>query len=81
MSAGNIAPEPLDDLARYEQEPEVDYRKRTLTNMIAVIIVTMLIAVGVWITDVIADTNRDEDCVMQGRTNCVPFKPVIPSRD
>jgi hypothetical protein len=69
-----------DDLARYEQDRPADDRTRTLTNMIAVAIVTVLIAVGVWITDVIAVTDRDQDCIMQGRSNCAPLKPPIPGQ-
>jgi hypothetical protein len=72
----------LDDLARYEQEPDepVDYRQRMLMNIIAIAIVTLLVSAGVWIADTIADMERDQDCVMQGRANCAPIELHAPNR-
>jgi hypothetical protein len=71
----------LDDLAQYEQDREedehVDYAQRMLMNVIAVAVVTMLIGVGVWLADTIADMQREQDCVLQGRQNCAPI--VIPA--
>jgi hypothetical protein len=72
----------LDDLARYEQEPDepIDYRQRMLMNVIAIAIVTLLVGTGVWITDTIADMEKDQDCVMQGRANCAPIELPAPNR-
>ena len=33
---------------------------------------------GVWLADTIADMERDQDCMMQGRANCVPIELPIP---
>jgi hypothetical protein len=67
---------PDDDFARYEQEPEepIDYRQRMLMNLIAAAIVILLISSGVWIADTISATVRDQDCALQGRTNCAPIE-------
>ena len=66
--------DPTDDLARYEQEDRnVDYRQRMLMNVIAVVVVAMLVGVGVWIADTIADMEKIQDCTMQGRQNCAPI--------
>jgi len=73
-------PEPLDELARYEQDAPINYRQRTLMNVIAIAIVTLLIAAGVWIADTIAVMEKGEDCVMQGRSNCAPIELPIPNR-
>jgi len=72
----------LDDLARYEQEPNepIDYRQRMLMNVIAIAIVTLLVGAGVWITDTIAYMEKDQDCVMQGRANCAPVELPAPNR-
>jgi hypothetical protein len=70
----------IDDLARYEEDAPIDYRQRTLMNVIAVAIVTLLIAAGVWIADTIAVMEKDEDCVMQGRVNCAPIELPVPQR-
>jgi hypothetical protein len=71
-----------DDLAHYEQEPDepVDYRHRMLMNVIAIAIVTLLVGAGVWIADTIADMEKDQDCVMQGRGNCAPIETPAPNR-
>jgi hypothetical protein len=78
------ASEPLDDLARYEQDREeeeaINYPQRMLMNAIAVAVVTMLIGVGVWLADTIADMERDQDCVLQGRQNCAPIELPAPIR-
>ena len=68
--------EPADELSHYEREREepVDYRKRMLMNTIAVVIVTFLVGAGVWIADTIAEMQKDQDCVFQGRSNCAPIE-------
>jgi hypothetical protein len=64
-----------DDFACYEQEQNepIDDRQRMLMNIIALTVVTLLVGAGVWIAGTIADMDRDQDCVMQGRTNCAPI--------
>jgi hypothetical protein len=67
----------LDDLSRYEQDREdepVNYARRMLMNVIAIAVVTILIGVGVWLADTIAQMERDQDCVLQGRHNCAPIE-------
>ena len=72
----------LQDLARYERDAEdepINYRHRMFMNVIAVVIVTVLVGIGVWLADTIAQMERDQDCVLQGRQNCAPIeipKPV-----
>lgn len=72
----------VDDLAQYEQDQEedenVNYPRRMLMNGIAVAVVTVLIGVGVWLADTIADMERDQDCVLQGRQNCAPIDFAAP---
>lgn len=69
-------PEPLSDLSRYEQpqDDHVDYRRRTIMNVIALAVVALLVGAGVWIADTITDLQRDQDCVLQGRGNCAPIE-------
>lgn len=71
-------PEPLDDLARYEQEDlHINYRQRMLMNVMAVMIVAALVGAGVWIADTIEDMQKAQDCVMQGRQNCAPIEMPV----
>jgi hypothetical protein len=67
--------DPNDDLSRYEEEDRnINYRHRMLMNVIAVVVVSLLIAAGVWIADTIAAMQKDQDCVLQGRQNCAPIE-------
>jgi hypothetical protein len=61
------------DFAPYEQERLEPERQRMLMNMIAAAIVAVLIGSGVWIADTISASGKLEDCMLQGRTNCVPI--------
>jgi hypothetical protein len=80
--AGEGEPGLADDLTRYEQDREEDehinYPQRMLMNVIAVAVVTLLIGVGVWLADTIAEMERDQDCVLQGRQNCAPIEIATP---
>jgi len=64
------------DFARYEQDRDepLDERQRMLMNLIALAIVIALISVGVWIADSIQVAVKQEDCLLQGRTNCAPIE-------
>jgi hypothetical protein len=75
----------LDDLTQYEQNREeedevINYPQRMLMNVIAVLIVALLIGVGVWLADTIAQMERDQDCVLQGRQNCAPVLIAAPMK-
>lgn len=70
-----------DDLAIYEQDRDdepVNYAQRMLMNVIAIAVVCLLIGVGVWLADTIAEMERDQDCVLQGRQNCAPIEVPAP---
>jgi hypothetical protein len=72
-----------DEFARYEREPDerIDYRQRMLMNVIALAVVTLLLGAGVWIADTITEMEEDQDCVMQGRSNCAPIELAMPVRE
>jgi hypothetical protein len=74
--------EPADDFAQYEQDQDevIDYRQRMLMNVIALAVLAFLISTGVWLADTIADMERDQDCMMQGRVNCAPLELPLPSQ-
>jgi hypothetical protein len=70
-----------DALAAYEQDRDdapINYTQRMLMNMIAIAVVCLLIGVGVWLADTIAEMERDQDCVLQGRQNCAPIEVPAP---
>ncbi|MGC1777505.1 MAG: hypothetical protein WBB34_06120 [Xanthobacteraceae bacterium] len=89
-SGARFAAELDDDFASYEREHEnddpeeqeevVDYRQRMLMNFVALAVVTFLMGSGIWLADSIADMQRDQDCVMQGRANCAPIELPMPAQ-
>jgi len=75
--------EPDGEFVQYEQDHDdvaVNYRHRALMNVIALVIVTVLVGAGVWIADTIAAIQRDQDCVIQGRSNCAPVELPLTKR-
>jgi hypothetical protein len=38
----------------------------------ALILLFFLVLIGLWIIDALRDTDALQDCVLQGRTNCLP---------
>jgi hypothetical protein len=72
----------LDDFARFEQEQDepIDYRHRMIMNLIALAILISLVGFGVWIADTLSDLQREQDCLMQGRSNCAPIEVPIPAQ-
>jgi hypothetical protein len=83
IPAGEPAEDDADDFARFEREPEerIDYRQRMFMNVIALGIVTVLLGAGVWIAGTIAELEKDQDCVLQGRSNCAPLELPMPARE
>jgi hypothetical protein len=75
--------EDSDEFARFEQEQEqpINYRQRMIMNLIALTILTLLVGLGVWIADKISDLQRQQDCLIQGRSNCAPIDLPAPMRD
>lgn len=73
----------LDDFARFEQEQDepIDYRHRMFMNIIALAILISLVGLGVWIADTISDLQREQDCLMQSRSNCAPIEVPIPVQE
>jgi len=81
--ASRLAEDDLDDFARSEQEHDgpIDYRHRMFMNLIALAILVSLVVAGVWIADTISDLQREQDCLMQGRSNCAPIEVPIPGHE
>ena len=74
----------FDHLAQFERDREdedepVNYPQRMLMNLIAVAVVALLIGVGVWLADTIAEMELNQDCVLQGRQNCATIEVPGPS--
>jgi hypothetical protein len=76
-------PSPVDDLAKYESAgPDAgdDYRHRMAMNGLAALVIVVLIGVGLWIADTMAEMRKNQDCVLMGRRACAPVDAPIQSR-
>jgi len=70
---------PVGDLSPYERADDGDdYRHRMITNGAAFLVCVVLVVVGVWIADTMAELRKDQDCVLSGRRGCVPI--TVPAR-
>lgn len=81
--ASEPAHDDTDDFASFEQEPEerINYRQRMFMNVVALAIVTLLLGAGVWIAGTITELQKDQDCILQGRSNCAPVELPMPARE
>jgi hypothetical protein len=72
----------LDDFARFEQDQDgpIDYRHRMIMNLSALAILILLVGLGVWIADTISNLQKEQDCLVQGRSNCAPIQIPIPAQ-
>ena len=74
-------PSPVEDLGRYERPADDspdEYRHRMITNGLAVVAVVLLVALGWWIADTMAQMRKNQDCVLSGRRGCTPVATPIP---
>jgi hypothetical protein len=69
-------PSPVEDLAKFERLPEEpgEYRHRMLMNVLALMVTVLLVVVGIWIADVMAQMRKNQDCVLMGRPGCTPVQ-------
>ena len=69
---------PVDDLAKYERgESEADYRHRMKMNLLALAATIVLVIIGIWLAETMAEMQRIQDCVLAGHRNCAPIR--VPS--
>jgi hypothetical protein len=62
---------PVEDLSQYEHSGEADdYRHRMIINAFAFVATVLLILIGVWLADRMAELRRNDECLLSGRRNC-----------
>jgi hypothetical protein len=68
----------VEDYARSEPD---NYRQRMINNGLALLFCVVLVSIGVWLANTIAEMRRNQDCVLSGRRNCaqVTVPPADPS--
>ena len=72
--------EVLDDADRPEDGAPDDYRQRMTNNVLALAVCLLLVAIGIWLANSIADLRKKQDCVLSGRRDCanVSVPPADP---
>jgi hypothetical protein len=69
-----------DDLAKFERpETEEAYRHRMKMNLLGLVITVVLMGLGAWLATTLAEIQKNQDCYMQGRRDCVPIPQGTPS--
>jgi hypothetical protein len=69
---------PVKGVEQYASVGEPDnYRQRMINNGLALGACILLVVIGVWIANTMAEMRRKEDCVLSGRRNCNPIE--VPS--
>ena len=66
---------PVDDLSKYERGDDDNYRRRMVNNALAFVVLVFIVYCGVWLANTMADLRKNQDCVLTGRTNCMPIQP------
>src|SRR4051812_42513684 len=75
-SAGDDTP--VEGIEKYVSAGEPDnYRQRMINNGLALGACILLVVIGVWIANTMAEMRRKQDCVLSGRRDCSPI--AVPS--
>jgi hypothetical protein len=57
---------------------KLEDRERTITNIVLLLILVALVAIGVWLSNAMLDARRADECIASGRRNCNPIE--VPPR-
>ena len=69
---------PVEGLGKYASTGEPDnYRQRMINNGLGLAACIVLVIIGVWIANTMAEMRRNQDCVLSGRRDCTRI--VVPS--
>jgi hypothetical protein len=72
---------PVEDLRKYEADAEPDdFRHRMIMNLAGFAATIVLIIIGVWLAESMAQLRKDQDCVLAGRRDCATLRTAIPPR-
>ena len=60
---------PVEGVEKYASEPD-NYRQRMINNGLAFAACIVLVLIGVWIADTMAEMRKKQECVLSGRRDC-----------
>ena len=67
---------PVNDLRKYSNAGDDDFRHRMLANLAAFAFTVALTAIGIWLAMSIADLRKTQDCVLMGRRDCAQISSI-----
>jgi hypothetical protein len=71
---------PDDNFEKFERtETPEDYRHRMKMNLLGFAVTILLMAVGAWLATTLAEIQKNQDCYLSGRGNCMKI-PVPTQR-
>ena len=74
---------PVEGVEKYASAGEPDnYRQRMINNGLALVACVVLVVIGVWIANTMAEMRRKQDCVLSGRRDCasIPMPSAGPTK-
>jgi len=74
---------PVAGMEKYANSGEPDnYRQRMINNGLALVACVVLVVIGVWIANTMAEMRRKQDCVLSGRRDCasIPMPSAGPTK-
>jgi hypothetical protein len=64
---------PVEGVEKYARSQPDDYHQRMINNGLGLLACIVLVVIGVWLANTIAEMRRNQDCVLSGRRNCTPI--------
>jgi hypothetical protein len=64
---------PIEGVEKYAAGEPDDYRQRMINNGLGLVACILLVLMGIWIANTMAEMRRNQDCVLSGRRNCTPI--------
>src|ERR1041385_5534680 len=61
---------PVESVEKYARGEPDDYRQRMINNGLGLLACILLVAIGIWLANTIAEMRRNQDCVLSGRRDC-----------
>jgi hypothetical protein len=63
---------PQDGFEKFERpETKEDYRHRMKMNLLGLAVTILLMVVGAWLATTLAEIQKNQDCYLSGRGNCM----------